>query len=142
MTLVGFDVESGHTKRGHAVTARARVGRAEGLRLQANVAARDGIDPVLARALTDAPLEPGSGFLADTGTTGGATFVVPWTRAITTRVGADGDANAKELVAIRGGLDLKDRCGCVTLHANGSHRVGREGVDVWITLDFAPAIER
>ena len=91
-----------------------------------------------ARALTDAPLEPAAGFLASTGTTGGATFVVPWTHAITTSVGADGDANAKELVAIRGGLDLKDRGGCVTLHANGAHRIGREGVDVWITLDFAP----
>jgi hypothetical protein len=142
MAFVGFDVESGHTKRGHAVTARARVGRADGLRVHANVAARDRIDPVLARALTDAPLEPGAGFLADTGTTGGAMLVVPWTRAITTSVGADGDANARELVAIRGGLDLKDRCGCVTLHANGSHRVGREGVDVWITLDFAPNADR
>ena len=140
--LVGFDVESGHTRRGHAVTARARVGPADGLRLHANVAARDRIDPVLARALTDAPLEPAAGFLADTGTTGGARVVVPWTHAVTTSVGADGDANAKELVAIRGGLDLKDRCGCVTLHATGSHRIGREGVDVWITLDFAPSAER
>lgn len=142
MPLVGFDVESGHTKRGHAVTARARLGHADGLRLHANVAARDGIDPVYARALTDAPLEPAAGFLADTGTTGGATVVVPWMRALTTSVGADGDANARELVAIRGGLELKDRCGCLSLRANGAHRIGREGVDVWITLDFAPAVER
>lgn len=142
MSLVGFDVESGHTKRGHAVTARARVGRADGLRLRANVAARDGIDPVLARALTDAPLEPSAGFLADTGTTGGATLVVPWTRSITTSIGADGDASARELVAFRGGFDLRDRCGCVTLHANGAHRIGREGVDIWVTLDFAPSLDR
>ena len=135
---IGFDVESGHTKRGHAVTARTRFGPADGLRLQANVAARAKIDPVLARALVDAPLAPATGYLADTGTTGGATLVVPWTHALTTTVGADGDANAKELVAFRGGIDLKDRCGCVTLHANATHRIGREGVDVWLTLDFAP----
>jgi hypothetical protein len=136
--LLGLSAESGHTKDGHAVSARARLGPAEGLRITANVAARDKIDPVLARALVDAPLEPAAGFLSSTGTTGGAALVVPWSHAVTTSVGADGDANAKELVAIRGGLDLRDRCGCVTLHANGAHRIGREGVDIWLTLDFAP----
>ncbi|MBX3230176.1 MAG: hypothetical protein KIT84_24915 [Labilithrix sp.] len=136
-TYAGIDAESGLTTDGSAVVGRARVGRADGVRFVANVATRTGLDPVLARALTDAPLEPAAGFLARRGTTGGATAVIPWMHALTTSIGADADATTRELVAVRGGFDLRDRCGCVTLHANGSHRVGRDGVDVWITLDFA-----
>lgn len=122
---------------GTAVVARLRLGAREGLRLLANVAAREGIDPVLARALVDAPLEPASGFLTQTGTTGGAGLVVPWSRWLTTSIGADGDATHQELVAARAGIELRDRCGCLTLRTMGAHRLGREGVDVWVALDFA-----
>ena len=122
---------------GQVGIARVRLGKSDGVRILANVAARDGVDPVLARALVDAPLEPAAGFLTEEGTTGGAGLVVPWTRWLTTSVGADGDAVTNDLVAVRGGVELRDRCGCLTLRANASHRVGREGVDVWIALDFA-----
>jgi hypothetical protein len=125
------------TSNGFAAVGRARVGRADGLRLLANVAARAGIDPVLARAVVDAPLEPASGFLVQEGTTGGAGLVVPWARAVTTSIGADGDATRRELVAARAGIELRDRCGCFTLRVMGAHRLGREGVDVWLALDFA-----
>jgi hypothetical protein len=114
-----------------------RLGPNAGVRLLANVATRDGLDPVLARALLDAPLEPASGFLVAEGTTGGAGVVVPWSHAVTTSVGADGDATHRELVAARAGLELRDRCGCLTLRVLGAHRLGREGVDVWLALDFA-----
>lgn len=125
------------TSNGFAGVGRARIGRADGLRLLANVASRGGIDPVLARALVDAPLEPASGFLVQEGTTGGAGLVVPWARAVTTSFGADGDATHRELVAARAGVELRDKCGCLTLRVMGAHRVGREGVDVWLALDFA-----
>jgi hypothetical protein len=122
---------------GFAAVGRVRIGARDGLRLLANVAARDGLDPVLARALVDAPLEPASGFLTETGTTGGAGLVVPWSRWLTTSVGADGDATREELVAARAGIELRDRCGCLTLRVMGAHRLGREGVDVWLAIDFA-----
>jgi hypothetical protein len=125
------------TSNGFAAVGRTRLGKADGLRLLANVASRDGIDPVLARALVDAPFEPASGFLAQDGTTGGAGLVVPWARAVTTSIGADGDATHRELVAARAGVELRDRCGCLTLRVMGAHRIGREGVDVWLALDFA-----
>jgi hypothetical protein len=35
------------------------------------------------------------------------------------------------------GIELRDRCGCLTLRVMGAHRLGREGVDVWVALDFA-----
>jgi hypothetical protein len=125
------------TEDGVAAVGRMRLGRGDGLRLLANVATRDGLDPVLARALVDAPLEPASGFLLGEGTTGGAGVVVPWARAVTTSVGADGDLTHRELVAARAGVELRDRCGCLTLRLMGAHRLGREGVDVWVALDFA-----
>ena len=61
----------------------------------------------------------------------------PGAHAVTTSVGADGDATHHELVAARAGLELRDRCGCLTLRVMGAHRLGREGVDVWLALDFA-----
>jgi hypothetical protein len=125
------------TANGAAFVGRARLGLRDGLRVLANVAVRDGLDPVLARALVDAPLEPASGFLATEGTTGGAGLVVPWSHLLTTTVGADGDATHKELVAARAGGELRDRCGCLTLRVMAAHRLGRDGVDAWIALDFA-----
>jgi hypothetical protein len=126
---------------GSAVALRVRAGKNDGPRVLANVAVRDGLDPVLARALVDAPLEPAAGFLAQEGTTGGAGIVVPWSRLLTTSIGADGDAGGLHrdaaLVAARAGAEIRDRCGCLTLRVMGSHRLGREGVDVWVALDFA-----
>ena len=124
-------------ENGFAAVGRIRLGQSDGVRVLTNVAARDGLDPVLARALVDAPLEPASGFLVGEGTTGGAGLAVPWGRAVTTSVGADGDLTRRELVAARAGVELRDRCGCLTLRVMGAHRLGREGVDVWLALDFA-----
>ncbi len=124
-------------ENGVAAVGRVRLGRSDGLRVLTNVATRDGLDPVLARALVDAPLEPASGFLVTEGTTSGAGLVVPWAHAVTTSIGADGDLTHRELVAARAGVELRDRCGCVTLRVMGAHRLGREGVDVWLALDFA-----
>jgi hypothetical protein len=131
----GFD--AGSSFSGQAAIAHARVGPTNGLRLLGNMAEQGDFDPVIARFLTNEVYEPSSRFLSRRGTTGGATLVIPWGRAVTTTAGADVDATHEELVAARGGIELRDRCGCVTLRANGSQRIGREGVDVWVSLDFA-----
>jgi hypothetical protein len=121
---------------GGAFVARARVGPASGLNVGAHVAERDGVDPLVARALVDAPLEPASGFLAQAGWTGGARVAVPLGSRVTTRAGADMDLDARQLVAAVGALELHDPCGCVVVRATASHRIGREGVDVWLTVDL------
>jgi hypothetical protein len=123
---------------GVAAVTRYRFGRLDDLHLSASLAVREGLDPVVARLLTDAPLEPSSGFLAQDGWTGGALLAVPWTHAVTTSVGADGDLSARELVAARASLELRDRCGCLAVRATGAHRLGRDGVDVWLAIDLAP----
>src|SRR6185312_16258407 len=98
--------------------------------------ARVGVDPVAARALTDAPLEPSGGFLASEGWTGGAGARVPWTAWLASTAGADADLTAKLLVAARAGLELRDRCGCLRVRLDGAHRIGRDGVDVWLALEI------
>jgi hypothetical protein len=121
---------------GGAFVARARIGPTAGLHVALHVAERDGIDPVIARALVDAPLEPASGFLAMPGWTGGARVAVPIGPRITTRAGADVDLGASQLVAALGALELHDPCGCVVVRATAAHRIGRDGVDVWLTVDL------
>ena len=123
---------------GVAAAARYRFGRADSLHIGAVLAYREGVDPVIARALGDAPLEPASGFLSREGLTGGARLAVPWSSVVTTTVGADGDLSARELVAARGSIELRDRCGCLVVRGTGAHRIGREGVDVWVTIDLSP----
>jgi hypothetical protein len=123
---------------GGALTVRARIGELGGLHLVVLAAERDGVDPVLARALTDAPLEPSGGFLSSTGWTAGARARIPWTPWLATTGGADVDITAQTLVAARGGIELRDACGCVVFRANAAHRIGREGVDAWVTVDLAP----
>jgi hypothetical protein len=125
---------------GGAFLARARIGPASGANLAAHVAERDGVDPLVARTLVDAPLEPASGFLALPGWTGGARLAVPLGSRITTRAGADVDfdaaVSALRLVAAVGALELHDPCNCVVVRATAAHRIGREGVDVWLTVDL------
>ena len=120
-----------------AFTARARVGELGGLHVVLLAAERDGIDPVAARALTDAPLEPSAGFLASTGWTAGARARIPWTAWLATTGGADFDLTAQVLVAARGGIEVRDHCGCLRVRANAAHRIGRDGVDAWVTIDLA-----
>jgi hypothetical protein len=121
---------------GGAFVARARVGPSSGLHFSGHVAESDGVDPLVARALTDAPLEPSNGFLSATGWTGGARLAVPLGPRVTTRAGADYDFDARELVAALGTLELHDPCGCVVVRATAAHRIGRDGVDVWVTVDL------
>ena len=121
---------------GGALIARARIGPQSSLNLSAHVAGRDGLDPVVARALVDAPLEPASGFLVASGWTGGARIGVPLGARVTTRAGADIDVDARQLVAALGAIELHDPCNCVAVRATAAHRIGRDGIDVWVEVTW------
>jgi hypothetical protein len=129
-------VIAGAESRGGAFSGTLRVGSRSGLHAGAHFAERDGMDPVLARALVDPTLEPASGFFAATGWTGGADAGVPLGSRITLRASSDADLTARELVAVGGAIELHDPCGCVVLRANGAERIGRGGVDVWLSIDL------
>ncbi len=125
--------------QGGASLGQARIGASAGLHVAGHVAERDGVDPLLARALVDAPLEPATGFLSAPGWTGGASVALPLGSRITTRAGADVDFTANDLVAEVASLELHDPCNCVVVRAIASHRIGRGGVDAWVTVDL-PAV--
>jgi hypothetical protein len=126
----------GSNGSGGALVATARIGDRTGLHATAHVEQRDGVDPVLARALADAPLELASGFLATTGLTGGARLALPVGSRLTARGGADMDIDARQLVAAVGAIELHDPCGCVVVRATAAHRIGRPGVDAWVSIDL------
>ncbi len=126
---------------GGAVAGVLRIGSESGMHIVAHVAGRDGLDPILARALADPSLEPSNGFLDNPAWTGGARIGVPLGSRVTARAGADVDLETDELVAASGALELHDPCNCVVVRATGAHRIGRPGVDVWISVDL-PIAER
>jgi hypothetical protein len=121
---------------GGVLVARARIGPETGLNLTAHVAERDGVDPILARALVEAPLEPATGFLAAAGWTGGGRLALPIGSRVTARGGADLDLAARTLVAALGAVELHDPCNCVVVRATVAHRVGRDGIDAWLAVDL------
>ncbi len=135
-------VSSASDSNGDAFIARMRIGFSErdagGPSLTAHLAARDGIDPVAARLVTDAAIEPAAGMLATAGYSGGVRASVPWTRWLTTRGGVDMDLSALVLTAATGSVELRDKCGCFRIRFSASHRIGRDGVDVWTTIDLIP----
>jgi hypothetical protein len=138
---LGLGAEGAHVfgagVTGDAMVGRVRVGTLSSLHLGVTVAGRGGVDPVLARALTDTPDAASMGFLATEGWTAGARVSLPLTAYLTARGGADGDLTAEKLVAARASLEFHDRCGCVVVGANGAERIGRPGVDVWLTVNLA-----
>jgi hypothetical protein len=138
---LGLGAEGGHVfggeAAGDAIAARLRVGPLSSLNLGMTLAAREGVDPVLARALTDAPDAASMGLLAAEGWTGGARLSLPLTTYFTARGGAEGDFTAEKLIAARASLEFHDRCRCVVIGASGAERIGRPGVDVWLSVGFA-----
>src|SRR5207247_10446 len=83
-------------------------GALQGVNVGFPLAERDDVDPVVARVLTDAPLEPSGGFLSATGWTGGARIAIPWSAYVVTRAGADADLTTSDLVAARASFELRD----------------------------------
>ncbi len=125
--------------RGGAFVAHARIGNGAGLHVVAHAAERDGVDPLLARALVDPTLEPPSGFLVAPGWTGGLGLGLPLGSRVSARGGADVDLDARNLVSAVGAIELHDPCDCVVVRTTASERIGRGGIDVWISVDLPMA---
>jgi hypothetical protein len=129
-------------REGAAVIGSVRLGPQEGPYIAVDAAGQSGAGAAAARAVAagTAAALPGDelSYLDVAGWTGGAEVQIPWTRTIRTNTRADADLTAGELLAIRGGAAYRHPCGCVAAELVGLHRLGREGVDVWLTVDLAP----
>ncbi|MFO0680249.1 MAG: hypothetical protein U0169_27245 [Polyangiaceae bacterium] len=121
-----------------AFVGRGRVGPKDSVHVTMSGAVRRGVDPLRARALLDSATEAPVGFLGSEGWTLGGLASVPIGPYVTVRGGADVDASAVRLLGARGGVEFKDRCGCLVIRTMASHRIGRDGVDVWVAMDIAP----
>lgn len=122
----------------HVVIAHTRIGPLDGLHLRTQVAGREGLDPSQARLVApDLPpvLVP---FLAEEGWTAGSSVRVPWGRWWSTEFGMDGDLSRRQWLGTRASIRWQDRCHCLVARAFVSERLGRPGLDAWVTVDFAP----
>jgi hypothetical protein len=138
-TFAGMIVEGGHVAaEGHAFSAKIRVGRVDGASVYGHVTGRDGVDPVVARALVDSSIEAPLGFLSRPGWSAGGRMRLPLFKVLALTGGADGDLSRVDLLSAAFGIELFDTCGCFMLRVMAAHRLGRDGVDVWATLDVAP----
>ncbi|MBL8610604.1 MAG: hypothetical protein JNL38_24915 [Myxococcales bacterium] len=120
---------------GAALVARGRLGTEGGFAIGARFSARSGLDPVAARALADPSSEPRVGFVAREGATAGLLLQAPVGGALFSG-GLDADVTTRALVAARGGVLLRDGCGCIAVSALVTQRVGREGIDAMLVLDL------
>ncbi len=139
---VGARDPSTASTRSAAVLGRVRVGAVEGpwLRLEAAVQSGQAAGEARAVAAGAWAALPGDAlaYLAAPGLTGGAELSVPWTRAVRTAARADVDLATGTLLAVRGLARYRHPCGCFGLGVIAAHRVGRDGVDVAVSVDLTP----
>ncbi len=120
-------------------STRLRLGREDGLHVSGYVEGRYGASPTLARLLVaDAFDAPRTGWFDQGGFSTGGELGVPWTRWLASAVGGDYDIDSRRLLGIRGSLAYRHPCGCLAVVAWAGHRIGRPGVDAWMTVDLAP----
>jgi hypothetical protein len=120
-------------------TGRARLGRADGIHLSGYAEGRLELEPLMMRFLDDDGWEaPRVGFFDRPGWAAGGELAVPWFDWLASAVASDWDVSEGELLAVRGSLGYRHRCGCLAALAWVGHREGREGVDAWLTLDLLP----
>jgi hypothetical protein len=118
---------------------RLRLGREDRLHVTGYVEGRSGASPTLARLLVaDAFDAPKAGWFDRSGWSTGGELGVPWTDWLASAVAGDYDLETRQLLAIRGSVAYRHPCGCLALVAWAGHRIGRPGVDAWMSVDLAP----
>lgn len=137
--VLGAAVDGAHALgTGDALGFRLRLGAMDRWGLRVHGTWRRGDDPIAARAIADTVVSAPLGFVASDGFSGGVAASIPWAKFLATRGGVDWDFTAQRLLGAWGTLELRDGCGCVRVRVTGAHRLGREGLDVWLSIDFAP----
>lgn len=139
--LVGVSLDGAWLRDPHSTeslaygSGRVRVGPEDGPRLLLHASFGTAPDASAARRLADGGAAVAGPFLASTTSSVGGRGVLPLARRVSLMAGGDGDLSARSLLGAFGGVELRDACQCLVLRTFGSHRIGREGVDVWLTLD-------
>ena len=121
------------------LVGKARFGEQDGWHLAVKGAGRRGFNPVEARALSGATAEePSGGWLAAEGWSGGAEIAARLARSLGARISAEEDLTSRTLLQVRGSLGYAHPCRCIAVDGFVGKRLGRDGVDVWVSIDLAP----
>jgi hypothetical protein len=124
---------------GHVLVGKARLGEQDGWHLTIKGAGRRGFNPLAARAITGMTAdEPSGGWLAAEGWSGGAEIAARLARSVGARISAEEDFTARTLLQVRGSLGYAHPCRCIAIDGFVGKRLGRDGVDVWVSIDLAP----
>jgi hypothetical protein len=126
-------------ERALATTARLRLGRADSIHVGGRAEGRLELEPTAARwSLADGWDVRDVGWFDRPGWSVGGELGVPFTDWLASAGALDYDLTADELLAVRGSIGYRHRCGCLAALAWAGHRLGREGVDAWLTVDLVP----
>jgi len=140
--FVGWGAEAAVHLRGpraRLLIGRARLGEQDGWHILLKTAGRAGIEPLLARALGAPSAEaPSAGWLAAEGWSAGAEARAQFTRSVGATLSADEDLTSKTLLAVHGSIGYAHPCRCISVDGFAGKRLGREGIDVWVSIDLAP----
>jgi hypothetical protein len=140
--FVGWGGEgAAHLKgpRARLLIGKARLGEQDGWHLVARAAGRVGIEPLDARVLGATQAEaPSGGWLAAEGWSGGAEVAAKLSRSVGATVSAEEDLTHKTLLGVHGSVGYAHPCRCISIDGFVARRLGRDGVDVWISIDLAP----
>jgi hypothetical protein len=140
--FIGWGAEAAVHLRGarsRLLIGKSRLGEKDGWHLLLKAAGRDGIEPLLARALAAPTAEaPSGGWLATEGWSTGAEARAQFTRSVGATLSADEDLTTKTLLAVHGSLGYAHPCRCISVDGFAGKRLGREGIDVWVSIDLAP----
>jgi hypothetical protein len=102
-------------------------------------AGRVGVEPVVARALASpSATEPSGGWLAAEGWSGGAEIAAKFTRSVGATLSAQEDFTSRTLLEVHGSIGYAHPCRCISIDGFAGKRLGREGIDVWVSIDLAP----
>lgn len=98
------------------------------------------LDPALARAMTGDLLtnEPRHAWYDAPGLSAGAETMLRLSSTLSSAFGGDYDVERERLLGVRGSLAYRHSCGCLATVAWAGHRLGRRGVDAWLTVDLIP----
>ena len=124
---------------GAVVFGRAQLGGARTAMLVGDIATRTRVDPAAARALN--PSESiwlGADGLEREGTSMMLAAGIPLVGSVRAEAVGHWDIGAERALSTGGGLAYEHPCGCLSARSWLGRRVGREGVDAWLTLDLTP----
>jgi hypothetical protein len=118
---------------------RARIGRVDGLHVGVYLEGRTRLEPLAARLVGSDPWRRlTAGWFDQSGWTVGGELLMPWTSWLSSSFGLDRDLGRPRWLGWRSGAAYRHPCGCLGVVAGASERVGRRGIDGWLSVQLIP----